>query len=122
MNISHAVHDASIPAAFVSGIVSSWSQDQFHQGMPKEERRCNITEGVGDDHRPDTTKQPYRWPLVSCFLDLHLRATRNPNARHTSHRAPFVCVILLGLLYDGCGIVLVGVALMVILEGRARDL
>jgi len=111
--------NASIP--FINGITGSWGDQQLYQGLQQSFVHANTPEDL-----ESLFATVYDQTLVSIPAGvLHALPVTNATQRVQTQvarvlKAPFVCLLLLNLLYAGVGIVLTATALAAVGFGGTR--
>ena len=109
--------NASIP--FINGITGSWGDEQLHQGLQQSFVSAKTPEDLSTLFATvyDRTLVAIpagvlnALPVINATQRVQTQVTRVP-------RAPFVCLLLLNLLYAGLGIFLTVTALVAVGLGR----
>lgn len=112
--------NASMP--FINGITGSWGDEQLHQGLQQSFVRAETSEDLASYFATVYDQTLVAIPAGVLNALPVVNATQRVQTQVARvQKAPFVCLLLLNLLYAVVGIVLTAVALAAVKFSKPRD-
>ena len=119
ISTSPAGPNASVP--FIIGITGSWGDEQLYQGLQQSVVSAETSEDLASSFATVYDQTLVAIPVAALNALPAVNTTRRVQTQVARvQRAPFVCLLLLNLLYAGVGIVLTGTALVAVRFGGPR--